>query len=113
MVTRRARSVFGLCLAFALLPFVTMAAGGTTARAYAAMAWMQFQAKSQSSADLPRTGSTQTDAHHLPVTPFVPAAPLSLALSSRAPARTSFAPHALVVRAVVRLHPARAPPSLS
>ena len=113
MVTRRARTFFGLCLAFALLPLVSIAAGGRVARADAAMAWMQFQTKSQSNAELPRTRATATDAHHLPFTPFAPAAPFSLELRSRAPATTAFAPVASVVVAPVELHPARAPPRLS
>lgn len=113
MVTRRARSVFGLCLAIALLPLMSMAVGGRDARAQASMAWMQLQAKSQASAQLARTGHTQTDARHQPFTPFAPAAPFSLALSTTAPATTTRASSAYVAVGATKLHRARAPPALS
>jgi hypothetical protein len=113
MVTRRARTWFGLCLAFALLPIVSMAAGGRGASAHASRAWMQFQAKPESNAEAPRTGVTDTDAHHLPATPFTAATAFSLWLSAIAPATTTFASHAFVVVGTAKLHPARAPPALS
>jgi hypothetical protein len=112
MVGRRARSAFSLCLTFALLPLVSMAAGRSEARAHAAMAWMQLQARSQSGVQVARASPGQVDANHPSTTAFIPTTRFSLEPIPGAPVAAARVSPALVVAAVAALHPARAPPAL-
>ena len=113
MVTRRARSLFAVLLTLALLPIVTMAeAGAPGARAHAAMAWMQWTAKSQSAVQGARTGLGETAAHQLAATPFAAVEPFCLSLSGSIAAALPTTPYATAARAQVALHPARAPPAI-
>ena len=113
MVTRRARSLFAVLLTLALLPIVTMAeAGAPGARAHAAMAWMQWTAKSQSVVQGARTGLGEMAAHQLAATPFAAAEPFRLSFSGSIAAAVPATPRATAARTPVTLHPARAPPAL-
>ena len=113
MVSRRSRSVFAVLLAFALLPIVSMAAGGSEARAQAAMAWMQSQAKAQSPIQGVRAGLGELAKHHADAMPFAPAEAFRLALSTPPAAGTASARSIAIATAPATLHPARAPPALS
>jgi len=112
MVNRRTRSVFGFCLALALLPLLSMAACGHVVREQTAMAWTQLQAKSPSSAQPVRSGHASGDAHYQ-LTPFAPAARFSIALSIATPAAIAAATHPIVIVGPAKLNSARAPPALS
>ena len=113
MVSRRSRSVFAVLLAFALLPIVSMAAGGSEAGARAGMAWMQWQAKSHSLAQDVRSGLGELAKHHADAMPFAPAEAFRLALGMPPAARTASAQSTASATAPSTLHPARAPPALS
>jgi len=114
MVSRRSRSLFAVLLAFAMLPIVSMAAAGATeARAHAAMAWMQWQAKSQTAAHTARAGLGEMSQHHFVDTPFLPPASFQLALRTPFDTQTLGTPETASSVAPARLHSARAPPTLS
>jgi hypothetical protein len=113
IVSRRPYSIFAVLLAFASLPIVSMAGGGSEASARAAMAWMQWQAKAQSPAQGVRAGLDELAKHHADSMPFAPAEAFRLALSTPPAARTASAKSTASVTAPSTLHPARAPPALS
>ena len=113
MVVRRARPLFAAWIAIGLLPlFWTAGTGAAEARAHAAMAWMQFQAKAPSAAQTVRAGSTDAIAHHPTATPFAPADPFSLGATVRRSEVVPSVERALRTVARARLHPARAPPAI-
>ena len=113
MVTRRTRSLFAVLLSLALLPIVSMAvAGAPEARAQAAMAWMQWTAKSQSAVHGARAGLGEMATHQLAATPFAAAEPYRLSLRAHHASSAPATPRATAARAPVTLHPARAPPAL-
>jgi hypothetical protein len=62
MGSRRSPSSFAVLLAFALLPIVSMVAGGSEARLHA-MEWMPWQAKAQSLAHGVRSGLGELAGH--------------------------------------------------
>ena len=113
MVSRRSRSVFAALLALALLPIVSMAAGGSDARAQAAMAWMQWQAKAQASTQGVHATLGELPKHHADAMPFAPAEDFRLAPSAQPAAATAGAESSEGAAAPATLHPARAPPALS
>src|SRR5687768_8623251 len=113
MVSRRSRSVFAALLALALLPIVSMVAGESKARAHAAMAWMQWQAKAQSSAQGVRAEAGELAKHHADAMPFAPAEVFRLAPSTPPAHGTGCAQSPARATAPASLHPARAPPALS
>ena len=113
MVSRRSRSVLAVLLAFALLPIVSMAAGGSEARAQAAMAWMQWQAKTQSPYQGARAGLGELAKHPADAMPFAPAEAFRFALSTSPAAETPGVQSIAFATAPATLHPARAPPALS
>ena len=106
MVTRRSRSVYAVLLAFALLPIVSMVAGGSGARAQAAMAGMQWQAKSQSLDHGVRAGLGELARHHAFAMPFAPAEAFRLVLSAPPAAGTASAESIAVAAMAATLHPA-------
>ena len=112
-MSRRSRSVFAVLLAFALLPIVSMAAGGSEARAQAAMAWMQWQAKSPLPDHGVRAGHGELAKHHADAMPFAPAEAFRLAIGTPPTAGTASAASIASAAAPATLHPARAPPRLS
>lgn len=113
MVSRRSRSVFAALLALALLPIVSMAAGGSEARAQAAMAWMQWQAKVQASAQCVHATLGELPKHHTDAMPFAPAEDFRLAPSAQPAAATASFDSGASAAAPATLPPARAPPALS
>ena len=113
MVSRRSRSIFAVLLAFALLPIVSMAAGGSEAGARGGMAWMQSQAKAHSLAQGVRAGLGELAKHHTDAMPFVSAEVFRLVLSTPPAARTESVQVIASATAPATLPPARAPPALS
>ena len=112
MVTRRARSLFAILLSLALLPIVSMAvAGAVEARAHAAMAWMQSNAKSQTAVQGARELG-EVAAHHPDAAPFTAAEAFQHGLSTPIAATAPATPRAIAAGAPLTLHPARAPPAL-
>ncbi|MEX2152639.1 MAG: hypothetical protein WD825_04820 [Gemmatimonadaceae bacterium] len=112
MVSRRSRSVFA-ALAFALLPIVSMVAGGSESRAQAALAWMQWQAKAPSPAQGVGATLAELAKHHADVMPFAPVEVFDLALSTPLAVGTASVASIASATAPATLHPARAPPALS
>jgi hypothetical protein len=113
MVTRRARSLFAVLLAFALLPIISMAtAGAAEARAHAAAAWMQWTAKSQSAVHGTRGAFGELAVHDLGATPFTAAEPFRFSLSAPLAATVLGAPPVIATGTPVTSHRARAPPAL-
>ncbi len=104
--------MFGLCVAFVLLPLLSMSAGSREARAQTATAWMPLQARPQSAAPFDRAGLPQNDAAPLAATPFAAAAAFSLGLSSDIHAGAESASRRFVAAVPSALHLARAPPAL-
>src|SRR5688572_24911374 len=112
MVTRRARSLFAILLAFALLPIGSMAvAGAVEARAHAARAWMQSNARSQTAVQAAREPG-DASAHHPDAAPFTAAEAFHHGLSAPIAATAPATPRAFAAGAPITLHPARAPPAL-
>ena len=112
MVTRRARSLFAVLFAFALAPIVSMAAAGATeARAHAAMAWMQWNAKPQSAVQGARADLGELAAHHPAATPFTAAEPFRLGGPGDIGATVPTTPRLAADGAPATLHRARAPPA--
>jgi hypothetical protein len=112
MVPRRARAFFAASLAFALLPLLSLAAGPEEARAHAAMAWMQFQAKSQPAVHGVRTGLSEATTHQHAATPFLLSSPFSFGLTATTHAASASIDDTPRGVASAKLHPARAPPAL-
>src|SRR4051812_39383492 len=101
MVTRRARSLFAVLFACVLLPIVTMVgAGAGEARAHAAMAWMQWTARSQSAVQQGAdAGHGEIAAHHSAATPFAPVEPFALRLHGGIAASAAESPRVVVAGA--------------
>jgi hypothetical protein len=112
MVTRRPRSLFAILLAFALLPIVSMTVpGAAEARTHAAPAWMQSNAKSQSTVQLAREAG-EVAKHHPDAAPFSAAEAFHHGLRAPIAATAPATPRAIAAGAPLTLHPARAPPAL-
>jgi hypothetical protein len=112
MESRRSPSSFAVLLAFALLPIVSMVAGGSEARVHA-LEWMPWQAKAQSLAHGVRSGLGELAGHDAGATPFVPAETFRLAHSAPRAARITSAQSVPSATAPATLHQARAPPAQS
>lgn len=113
MVSRRSRSIFAVLLGLALLPIVSMAAGGSEAGARAGMAWMQSQAKVQSPAEGVLAVHAELAKHHADAIPFAPAEAFRLVLGTPPAVRTESVQTIGGATAPATLRPARAPPALS
>ena len=112
MVIRRTRALFAILLAFALLPIVSMTVTGTAeARTGAAPAWIQSNAKSQSTVQ-PTREADGSAKHHPDATPFTAAETFHLGLRAVIDGTASATPRAIPAGAPLTLHPARAPPAL-
>ena len=112
MVIRRTRTCFAILLAFALLHLVSMTVtGAAEARIHAAMAWMQWNAKSQSTVQ-PAREVGKVAAHHPDAAPFTAAEAFHHGLSAPIAATAPATPRAIAAGAPLTLHPARAPPAL-
>jgi hypothetical protein len=112
MVTRQARALFAVLLAFALLPIVsTTATGSALARTHVAPAWMQSSAKAQSTVQPARDAGGPTK-HHPDATPFAAAETFQFGLRASIGATTPTTPRAIPAGASLALYPARAPPAL-
>jgi hypothetical protein len=114
MMSRRARALFAGSLAFALLPILSWAvAHSARAHSYAAMAWVQPPAKSPTAVQSVRGGTHEAIAHHLKVTPLVPARRLAFVASVSRYGVDTVSERARRDVTLARLHPARAPPAAS
>ena|SRR5687768_2910033 len=112
MVIRRTRALFSILLAFALLPIVsTTVTGPADTRTHAAPAWMQWNAKSQSTVQPTREAGDATK-HHPDAAPFTAAEAFHFGLRAAIAATAPATPRAILASAPSTLHPARAPPAL-
>jgi hypothetical protein len=112
MLIRRTRALFAILLAFALLPIVSMTVTGTAAaRTGAARAWMQWDARSQSTVQ-PAREAGDAAKHHPDATPFTAVEAFRLSLSAPRADAVPATPRAIAAGAPLPLHPARAPPAL-
>jgi hypothetical protein len=112
MLIRRTRALFAILLTFALLPIVSMTVTGPAAACIrAGTAWMQSDARSQSTVQ-PARDAGQATKHHPDAAPFTAAEAFHLGLSAPHATTTPATPRVISASARSSQHPARAPPAL-
>jgi hypothetical protein len=114
MAFRRLRALFAVSLTFGVLQLLSLAATRLgEARADAAQVWMPLQQKLQTNVHGARSGLVESDAHHVPATPFEASASVAPAVAARGIAPPSSSAPAFGAAAPSDRPLARAPPSAS
>lgn len=114
MAIRRLRALFAVSLTFGVLQLLSLAAAsGSEARADATRMWMPLQQKLQTNVHGLRSGLVESDAHHVPATPFEASASTALTTLVRVVVPSISSAPAIGAAAPTDRPLARAPPSAS